>query len=667
MSEAAYHVALPDLTFYQQTVACQFACPVRTDGRAYVTAIARGEYERAYLIARETNPFASTCGWVCGAPCEAACRRGKIDAPIAIRALKRFVNDRYGVYLGETGEAHQAPAWPGYVGPTGTGGPETRPYDLGNTTFPTSRSGLVSARQRSPKTGQRVAIVGAGPAGLSCAHDLALLGHEVIIFDSAPVAGGMLRLGVPEYRLPRELIDLEIQSILALGPALKLNQALGRNFSLADLRRDFDAVFLAIGTYQSRKLNVEGEQLDGVLRAVDFLINVNLGGYNLNLGKRVLVIGGGNVAMDVARTAARLGHPAQSGGDLEVALDVARAARRLGATQEVRCLVVEDRREMLADPNEIAEAEEEGILIHNHVAPKRIVGVRGRAVGIETLDVARTFDERGRFNPQLTPGTERVWDCDSAIVSIGQMGEFTWVRPEDGIEVTPRGTLAVDKDTLMTTAPGVFAGGDIAFGPRLIINAVADGQRAARGIHAYLQNVTPRLVRKGFFTPIPKRDYPHAGPLRGYLRWPRRQPPALPVERRIGVAHVEVGYDEATAREQGGRCLICTLNPVFDGDLCILCNGCVDVCPTDCLKLVPVSEIESDEPVLSRALSAADAEAEGGRVTSNVSHFSTAMLLDPTRCIRCGLCAARCPTEAVKMETFRFTEELVFEPQGRGG
>ncbi|MBF8286181.1 MAG: FAD-dependent pyridine nucleotide-disulfide oxidoreductase precursor, partial [Anaerolineales bacterium] len=345
---------------------------------------------------------------------------------------------------------------------------------------------MNAARQRGDKTGKRVAVVGAGPAGLSCAHDLALLGHDVVIFDSAPVAGGMLRLGVPEYRLPRELIDLEIQSILALGPTLKLNQALGRDFSLADLRRDCDAVFVAIGTYRSRNLNVEGEQLDGVLRAVDFLINVNLGGYNLDLGKRVLVIGGGNVAMDVARTAARLGHPAQSGGDLEVALDVARAARRLGATQEVRCLVVEDRHEMLADLLEIAEAEEEGILIHNRVAPKRIVCVPGggRATGVETLDVARAFDERGRFNPQLMPDTEKVWECDSVIVSIGQTGELEWVRPEDGLEVTPRGTLALNKETLMTTAPGVFAGGDIAFGPRLIINAVADGQRAARGIHA---------------------------------------------------------------------------------------------------------------------------------------------------------------------------------------
>ena len=638
-----YPVFLPDLEFYQRTVACQFACPVRTDARGYVTAIARGEYERAYLIARETNPFASTCGWVCGAPCEAACRRGKIDAPIAIRALKRFVNDRYGVYLGESGKPQHPPAWPAYVG-------RTDAFELGNTVFPTSRSGLHAAHQRGDKTGKRVAIVGAGPAGLTCAHDLALLGHDVTIFEAAPAAGGMLRLGVPAYRLPREVIDLEIQAILALGPELKLNQRLGRDFTLADLRAEFDAVFIAIGTFGSRKLNIEGEQLDGVLRAVDFLINVNLGGYNLDLGKRIIVIGGGNVAMDVARTAARLGQPSQSGGDLEMALDVARTAVRLGATEEVHCLVVEARDQMLADPIEILEAEEEGIRIHNHVAPKRIVG-NGHARAVETLDVSRAFDDQGRFNPQLIPGTEKLWECDSVIVAIGQTGELAWVQPEDGLEVTPRGTLKVNRETLATTAAGVFAGGDIAFGPRLIINAVADGQRAARGIHSYLQNAQPRLVRKGYFTPIPKREYPEVGPLRNYLRPPRQLPPALPANRRIGVSLVEVGYDEQAAREQASRCLVCTINPVFDGDLCILCNGCVDVCPTDCLKLVPVSELTGDENVAAL-------------LTQRTEEWPTAsaMLLDPTRCIRCALCAARCPTDAITMETFRFTEEMVFEP-----
>jgi len=351
--------------------------------------------------------------------------------------------------------------------------------------------------------------------------------------------------------------------------------------------------------------------------------------------------------MDVARTAARLGQPAQSGGDLEVALDVARAARRLGTTQQVDCLVVEDRSEMLADPLEVAETEAEGIRIHNHLAPKRIVG-DGRARGLETLTVSHAFDEHGRFNPQLLPNTERVWPCDSVIVSIGQTGALDWIRPEDGLRATALGTLQVDPVTLATSASGVFAGGDIAFGPRLIINAVADGQKAARGIHAYLQGEPPRLIRRGFFTPIARHAYPALGPVRGFLRHARQPPPLLPIERRIGVTQVELAYDEATAREQGERCLICSLNPVFDGDLCILCNGCVDVCPTDCLKLVPVRDLGGDEPLATLV---------GQR------EARTAMLLDPTRCIRCGLCAARCPTEAVRMESFRFTEELTYAVQ----
>ena len=643
MSKPDFQVTIPDLTFYQQTVACQFACPVHTDARAYVTAIAKGEYERAYLIARETNPFASTCGWVCGAPCEAACRRGKIDAPIAIRALKRFVNDRYGVFLGEDSQSARPPAWPTY------GSSETT-FDLGNSQLPASRTELRSAHEPRAKTGKRVAIIGAGPAGLTCAHDLALLGHAVVLFESASAAGGMLRLGVPEYRLPREIIDLEIAAVLALGPTLKLNQALGRDFTLADVRRDFDAVFISIGAYASRKLNVEGEQLDGVLRAVDFLINVNLGGYNLDLGKRIIVVGGGNVALDVARTAARLGRPTQAGGDVNLALDVARAARRLGSTQEVRCLVVEARNEMLADPAEVAEGEDEGITILNHLAPKRIVGADGRAVAVETLNVARAFDERGRFNPQLIAGSESIWECDSVIVAIGQTGELTWINPEDGLQTTPRGTVAVDRQTLATSLPGVFAGGDVAMGPRLIINAVADGQVAARNMHTYLQHVQPKVMRQGFFTPIDKRDYPDIGPVRNYLRWPRRLPQALPIERRVGVATVELGYDDQTAHKQADRCLVCTLNPIFDGDLCIVCNGCVDVCPTHCLKLVPLSSLAGTNETTAAVIDHGQGQ---GAVT--------AMLLDPTACIRCGLCAARCPTEAVRMESFQFTEKVHYE------
>lgn len=639
MPPEPFRVKLPDLSFYQQAVSCQDGCPVRTDARAYVHAIALGDYERAYLVARETNPFASTCGWVCGAPCEAACRRGKIDEPIAIRALKRFVDDKYGVYLGEDKEPRLSSTWPVY-------GARPDNIDLGNSAIPSGLEELRATGRSAETAGGRIAVVGAGPAGMTCAHDLALLGYDVTIYESSRVAGGMLLLGVPEYRLPRELIDMEIEAILSLGPRIEYEKALGRDFLISDLQSEFDAIFLAIGTYASRNLNIEGEDQDGVLRAVDFLLNVNLGGYNLDLGKKIVVIGGGDVAMDVARSAARLGHEAVSGGDLELALDVARTARRLGTTQEVHCLVVEDRDSMLANPFEIEEAEAEGIVIHNQIIPVRILSDNGHATGVETLNVSSIFDDQGRFNPQRVPETEHVWTCDSVIVSIGQLGELEWIRPEDSLDVSPGGTLKVNSKTMETTADGIFAGGDIAFGPRLIINAVADGQQAATHIDAYLRGTKHHLVRKGYFTPIDPRVYAPYGPLPNFLRGKRQIPSTISVDRRIGVTLVEEGYDEQLAKDQATRCLICSLNPIFDSDLCILCNGCIDVCPTDCLKLVPAGELEGDEEV--KAL-----------IRSKGGEGATAMLLDPTRCIRCGLCAARCPTDAVIMNSFQFKENLV--------
>ncbi len=632
MDLAKYRVAFADLDFYVRNIPCQHACPVHTDARGYVTAIAQGDYERAYLIARAPNPFASVCGRVCNAPCEAACRRGQVEPgkPVNIRALKRFLNDRYGIYE-LNGQTQDRPPFRAYH-------PHPANFDLENSALAHTVASLKARAQ--PKTSKRVAIVGAGPAGLSAAHDLALLGHSVTVFEASSVPGGMLVLGVPEYRLPRVLVEMEIAAILSLGVELKLNSALGRNFGIGDLRRDFDAIFIAIGTYRSRNLNIEGEQLDGVLRAIDFLINVNLGGYNVDLGKRVVVIGGGNVAMDVARTAARTGI-SEGSGDIQTALEVARAAVRVGVTKEVHCLVVEDRSEMLADPYEVAEAEEEGVVIHNHVAPVRIIGQNGKATGVETLDVARAFDDQKRFNPQLIPNTPRLWESDSLIISIGQTGDMDWVKPEDGLTVKRGGTLQVD-DNLMTTAPGVFAGGDIAFGPRLIIDAVANGQRAARGIDAYLRS-TPIVTRRtATFAPIALIDYRARGPVPGYMKTKYVRPPVTPIDRRMGIAQVEEGYSEPTARAQGARCLKCSINTMFDGSKCILCNGCVDVCPFDCLKLVRVSEIEG-------------APGQAARVVAPDGVMS-AMLFDPDHCIRCSLCAQRCPTGAITMEDLRFAE-----------
>ncbi len=630
MDASKYRVALTNLDFYARNIPCQQACPVHTDARGYVTAIAQGDYERAYLIARAPNPFASVCGRVCNAPCEAACRRGQVEPgkPVNIRALKRFVNDQFGIFDPNEKNLERSP-FRAYH-------PRSDNFDLENSALQHTVAALKA--RAKPKSGKRVAVIGAGPAGLTAAHDLALLGHSVTVFEAASVAGGMLVLGVPEYRLPRALVEMEIDAILSLGVELKLNHALGRDFQIADLRREFDAIFIGIGTYRSRKLNVEGEQFDGVLRAIDFLINVNLGGYNVDLGKRVLVIGGGNVAMDVARTAARTG-AAEGGSDVETALEVARAAVRVGATKEVVCLVVEDRNEMLADPYEVAEAEEEGVVIHNHFAPARILGQNGKAIGVETLSVERAFDEQKRFNPKLIQNTQRVWQADSVIISIGQTGDLDWIKPEDGLTVRRNGTLETNQ-ALMTTTPGIFAGGDVAFGPRLIIDAVANGQRAARGMDAYLRGNASALKRTATFVPIPLLDYKTRGPVPGYLGMPYTRPPITAIDRRIGINQVEEGYTQATAREQGARCLKCSINTIFDGTKCILCNGCVDVCPYDCLKLVRVDDIEMD-----------------GALSAPVGAQSV-MLFNPDHCVRCALCAERCPTGAITMEDFRFKESV---------
>jgi formate dehydrogenase beta subunit len=439
---------------------CMGGCPVHTEAGRYVGLIEEGRFREAYHVARRPNPFASICGRVCAAPCETACRRGKIDEPIAIRALKRFVCERFGV---------------------------ESMVDL-------ERLKEVFGKSVR-KNGIRVAVVGAGPAGLSCAHDLALLGYDVSVFEAQPVAGGMLRLGIPEYRLPRELIRLEINAILSLGVDLRVNAAIGRDFTLTGLRAEgFRAVFVATGAHKSRDLRVEGVELDGVLRAVDFLLNMNLG-YRVELGRKVIVIGGGNVAIDVARSAARQEKP-DVGPVTEVAeaLDVARSAIRFGA-KDVHMVCLEDVHEMPASKEEIHDAREEHIQIHTRRGPHRILGSGGKVTGLETVACTSVFDEAGRFNPQFAPHSEQVMDADTIIMAIGQSSDLSWVRPEDGIELTPRSTIKVDPATLATTAPGIYAGGDVSFGPRNAIDAVANGKKAAQSIHAFLGVARMRASR----------------------------------------------------------------------------------------------------------------------------------------------------------------------------
>jgi NADPH-dependent glutamate synthase beta subunit-like oxidoreductase len=575
---------------------------VGTEAFAYVTALAEGDHELAYAIARRPNPFPYICGRVCAHPCEDACRRGEIDAPISIRAMKRTATDSHDMACG----------------------------------------GHAPGLTQLPKREEAVAVVGSGPAGLACAHDLARLGYPVTVFEASSVPGGMLALGIPEYRLPREIVELEIGAITRIGVELKCNQVLGRDFLLKDLReRGFRAVFLAIGAHRSKDLRIEGLGLDGVLRGVEFLLNVNLG-YRVWLGHKVVVIGGGNVAVDVARTAAREGTDQVA---VSTTLDAARAALRLGS-REVHVICLESREEMPAHGYEVEEAEREGIIFHPSTGPKRVLGVDGKVTGLETVRCLSVFDSSGRFNPSFAAGSESLLTTDSVILSVGQLSDLSFVRPEDGIQTTPRGTLAIDPQTLATTAAGVFAGGDAAFGPRLIIDATADGRKAARSIHQYLRG-NVRWQQRVELPVIQPRDLRNP-----YDGIPRQSCPTLPIERRIGFTEVELPFSAEQAAIEGQRCLRCDYNIFLDGDRCILCGGCVDICPYHCIAMVSAGDV--DWSGVDRDENRGDFPEEAGRCEGY------AMVMDETSCIRCGLCVRRCPTDAITMRRFEASGEWVY-------
>ena len=624
-------VRLPDTRHWQAQVKCQAACPVLTDAGRYVQLIAEQRDEDGYLVARAPNPFASVCGRVCAAPCEDACRRGAIDAPISIRALKRFLTEQYGVESTRPDTQDGLRTEAEYEGNRYAGHLPVQP--------------LTFHREKpAPRQARKVAVVGAGPAGLSAAHDLALLGYAVTVFDGAEEPGGMMRFGIPEYRLPRSLIRAEIDKILALGVELRPRMPLTPEFGLVNLRAlGYDAVFLAVGVAQGRDLQIPGVQLDGVVKAIDYLLNVNRG-YRMDLGRRVVVIGGGFVAFDAARTALR---EAEDENRLQEALDSARAAIRGGA-RDVTIVSLEDFSEMpvlrtTQGHEEFEEARHEGIRFVTRRGPMRLLG-NGRLAEIELRAVRSVFDANGRFAPEYDSDVLTV-EADSCILAIGQRADLSFLTEADGVALTSAGTIKVDAETLGTSAPGVYAGGDVAFGPRNLIEAVANGKRAAQSIHAYLSEQRPQLETTIEIHEIPTREYRM---LAGFELLDREPAPTVALERRTGIAEVEIGYDALAARQQAARCLICHVQTIYDPEKCVICNRCVDVCPEYCLALVPFESLDLDDATRA-ALAAQAADADLPLV---------AMVKDDDRCIRCGLCAIRCPTEAMTMEKFSITERV---------
>ncbi|MDJ0974138.1 MAG: FAD-dependent oxidoreductase [Planctomycetota bacterium] len=569
----SFDVEVPDLGYFERLIACRHACPVHTDASGYVQAVAEGDYELAYRIARGPNPFASICGRVCGAPCEYACRRGTIDRPVSIRAIKRTATERYGV---------------------------ESPKDLRTTLEMSTAAGSLDAEPN----GEKVAVVGAGVAGLTCAHDLRRLGYAVTVFEALPKPGGMLRYGVPKFRLPVDLIDNEINAILEMGVELHCGVRIGRDKTLEGLREEgYAAVFLGVGLQTSRTLPLPGSDLEGVVPGLKHLYAFNTDAPIDDLG-RVVVIGGGDVAFDCARTAIRL-----------------------PGTSDVTLICLESLDEMPADTVEILEGDEEGVVRRNRLGPVRFVGENGKVTGLEVRKVERVFDAMGRFDPVLLEGTEEILPCDTVLLAVGQTSDTEFASGVQELELGGGGTVVADFDTGRTSVPWLFAGGDIALGPKLFIDGVAQGQRAAKSIHEFVKGeVIPKSGDRSFAC-----EYVRQGLQHDYLQSARLFPPATEPASRLESteAPVEVMYEDVDARQQGARCLRCEVETVFDGTKCILCGGCADVCPTWCLRLVTLEEIGMADPSMPNG---------------------SAIIKDEDRCIRCAQCAVRCPTDAITME-----------------
>jgi NADPH-dependent glutamate synthase beta subunit-like oxidoreductase len=624
MPERRFNVRIPDAAYWRSLINCQDACPVHTDARGYVRAIAAKDYELAYLIARGPNPLASICGRICGAPCEVNCRRGSLDRPISIRALKGFVAERFG-----------PEAW-------AAEGDYFREWLSKKVTPQLCQSRdellwLLHGSNNLQTQKATVAIIGSGPAGLACAHDLALLGFKPVIYEMESVPAGMLYVGVPEYRLPREVIRAEVSVIESLGVDILCGIQVGKHVEFDTLRAEHAAVVVAVGAKKSRSLPIPGVQGPDVLGGVDFLRDVALRN-PVTLGNRVVVIGGGNVAYDVGRTVLRQAY-----------FDMARTAVRQEAVREVHLCCLESLMEMPADDIEIREGAEEGILLHTSLGPKEILRDRdGKVTGVVFQKVLRVYDENKRFAPQFDPSEITTIECDTVLLAVGQSADLSFIEPaRDGVKISERGIPTINADTLESSASGVFFAGDVAHGPGLMIGAIASGKKAARSVFEHITGRRLDVNLRELHLELTgyRRE-------KGYERIARVEVPAADPESRVrshGIP-VELGYSERMALRESSRCLDCGVNTIFDSEKCVLCGGCADVCPTLCLRLVSLENMEFNDDLT---------EAIKARPSENPHQPLSAIIKDEEKCIRCACCAMRCPTGAITMERFCFQEKPI--------
>ena len=572
--------------WFHRVVDCQWACPAHTDVPEYIRLIAQGRYTDAYMVNRESNVFPGVLGRVCDRPCEPACRRGRVEAkPVAICRLKRVAADHKGEI------ADRLPQIP------------------------------------QQKNGRRIACIGAGPASLTVANDLLPLGYEVTIFEALKKHGGLMRSNIPSFRLPAETLDEEIGLIEAMGAEIRLGHRIESMKAL--LEEGWDAVFVGSGAPRGKDLELPGrkEAAANIHIGIDWLESVAFRHID-RIGKRVLIIGVGNTAMDCCRSSLRLG------------------------AEDVKVMARKPRGFFKASDWELEDAEAENVEIVVNHSPKAFVLEDGRLVGMLFELMEYELDEGGRITSQRVAG-EKLYPCDDVVLAIGQENAFPWIERDLGIEFDQWDVPVVDETTHAATRPGVFFGGDAAFGPKNIIWAVAHGHQAAVSIHLHCEGRPLDSRRPNQLRMEPRKMGLHEWAYNNdFDPLERRLVPHVELKKRFEKLDIEVelGFTAEQAAQEVERCLNCDVQTVFTAKLCIECDACIDICPVDCLAILP----DADEQTLRKGVKNPAINPEQPfYVSAPLKHTARLMVKDENLCVHCGLCAERCPTAAWDMQKSR--------------